>query len=349
MTIKKIKIALVGCGRISKNHFIAIKHLSKYLDLVAICDNNSKTLNYHKKHLSIPGYLDLKKMINTESIDLLSVCTPSGLHPKQTILAAKKNIHIISEKPMALKWNDGLNMVKICKKFRVNLFVVKQNRFNPTLQILKRAIDEKRFGKIHMVQVNVFWNRSQSYYNQGNGWRKTKKLDGGAFMNQASHYVDLLIWLIGPVKKVQSMMSTFRKIEVEDTGVLNLQWVNGTLGSMSVTMLTYPNNLEGSITILGEHGTVKIGGTAVNEIITWKFKNKCSYDKNVNKKNYEVKSVYGHGHLQLYKNIVDVFYGKKKPYTDGAEGLKSLELLIASHIANKNKKIVTLPLDYYEK
>jgi predicted dehydrogenase len=141
--------------------------------------------------------------------------------------------------------------------------VVKQNRRNTTLQLLKRAVTEKRFGKIHMVHLNVFWTRPQAYYDQGNGWRGTWEFDGGAFMNQASHYVDLLDWLIGPVEKVQAMMSTTRDIEVEDTGVLNVKWRNGALGSVSVTMLTYPENLEGSITILGEKGTIRIGGVAV--------------------------------------------------------------------------------------
>jgi len=226
------------------------------------------------------------------------------------------------------------------------LFVVKQNRRNTTLQLLKRAVTEKRFGKIHMVHLNIFWTRPQSYYDQGNGWRGTWEFDGGAFMNQASHYVDLLDWLIGPVEKVQAMMSTTRDIEVEDTGVLNVKWRNGALGSMSVTMLTYPKNLEGSITILGEKGTVRVGGVAVNDIQLWEFDEPKDYDAQIKTANYETTSVYGFGHPRYYENVIDVLRGKAEPETDGREGLKSLELLIAAYLAARDGKTVSLPLEY---
>ena len=165
----------------------------------------------------------------------------------------------MSEKPMATRWKDGIAMVHACDDAKVRLFIVKQNRRNATIQLLKRAIDEKRFGRIHMVQVNVFWTRPQAYYDSAK-WRGTWEMDGGAFMNQASHYIDLLDWLIGPVADVQAMTGTLaRDIEVEDSGVLNVRWRHGALGSVAVTMLTYPKNLEGSITIIGEKGTVRLG------------------------------------------------------------------------------------------
>ena len=165
-------------------------------------------------------------------------------------------------------------------------------------------------------------------------------------MNQASHYVDLLDWLIGPVDKVQAMMSTTRDIEVEDTGVLNVRWRNGALGSMSVTMLTYPKNMEGSITILGEKGTVRIGGVAVNDIQQWEFADECDYDKDIQTANYETTSVYGFGHPLYYKNVIDVMRGAAEPETDGREGLKSLELLIAAYLSARDGKTVSLPLEY---
>jgi UDP-N-acetyl-2-amino-2-deoxyglucuronate dehydrogenase len=255
-------------------------------------------------------------------------------------------VHVITEKPMATRWCEGLQMVKACDEAFVHLFVVKQNRLNSTLQLLKRVVTEKRFGKIHMVQLNVFWSRPQSYYDQGNGWRGTWEFDGGAFMNQASHYVDLLDWLIGPVEKVQAMMSTTRDIEVEDTGVLNVKWRNGALGSMSVTMLTYPQNLEGSITILGEKGSVRIGGVAVNEIQTWQFADEREYDAQIKEANYQTTSVYGFGHPLYYKNVVDVMRGKAEPETDGREGIKSLELLVAAYMAARDGNTVGLPLHY---
>lgn len=174
----------------------------------------------------------------------------------------------------------------------------------------------------------------------------TWEFDGGAFMNQASHYVDLLEWLIGPVEKVQAMMSTTRDIEVEDTGVLNVKWRNGALGSMSVTMLTYPKNLEGSITILGERGTVRIGGVAVNEIQLWNFDSSADYDAAITQANYETTSVYGFGHPLYYENVVQVLRGEAEPETDGREGLKSLELLIAAYISARDGQTVSLPLEH---
>lgn len=247
---------------------------------------------------------------------------------------------------VATRWNDGVRMVKACDEAGVRLFVVKQNRRNTTLQLLKRAVEEKRFGKIHMVHLNVFWTRPQAYYDQGNGWRGTWEFDGGAFMNQASHYVDLLDWLIGPVEKVQAMMSTSRDIEVEDTGVLNVKWRNGALGSMSVTMLTYPQNLEGSITILGEKGTVRVGGVAVNDIQLWQFDEAKDYDQQIQSANYQTTSVYGFGHPLYYKNVIEVLRGNAEPETDGREGLKSLELLIAAYLSARDGKTVSLPLEY---
>lgn len=342
---KKIRIAVAGCGRISKNHFGSIEKHSDHLELVAICDVDQSVLTSHQMQYKVPGYLNFEEMLQTEKPDIVALCTPSGIHADQTVLAAGYSVNVITEKPMATRWHDGIRMVRACDEAGVRIFVVKQNRRNTTLQLLKRAIDQQRFGKIHLVHLNVFWTRPQSYYDQAK-WRGTWEFDGGAFMNQASHYVDLLDWLIGPVDKVHAMMSTTRDIEVEDTGVLNVRWRNGALGSMSVTMLTYPNNLEGSITVLGEKGTVRIGGMAVNDIELWKFEDVRDYDDQVNSANYETTSVYGFGHPLYYKNVVDVMRGKAEPETDGREGLKSLELLIAAYLSARDGKTISLPLDY---
>lgn len=343
---RKIRIAVVGCGRISKNHFGSIERHSDHFELISVCDTDPKVLDQHARRYSVSGYRDLELMLRKERLDLVVLSTPSGIHPDQAVLSAKYRVHVMTEKPMATRWADGVRMVKACDEAGVLLFVVKQNRRNSTLQLLKRAVIDKRFGKIHLVQVNVFWSRPQSYYDQGNGWRGTWEFDGGAFMNQASHYVDLLDWIIGPVEKVQAMMSTTRDIEVEDTGVLNIKWRSGTLGSMSVTMLTYPNNLEGSITILGERGTVRIGGVAVNEIQRWHFDESMEYDALVKSANYETNSVYGFGHPLYYHNVIEVLRGNAEPETDGREGLKSLELLVAAYLAARNGKTISLPLEY---
>ncbi|EEX95072.1 dehydrogenase [Vibrio orientalis CIP 102891 = ATCC 33934] len=341
---QRIRIAVVGCGRISKNHFGSIEQLSSEYELVAVCDNNEEVLNHHQEQYGVPGYLSFDELIAKEKLDLVTLCTPSGLHSGQAIKAAEAGIHVITEKPMATKWEDGLAMVNACDAANVKLFVVKQNRRNSTLQMLKRAVEEKRFGKIHMVHLNVFWTRPQEYYDRAD-WSGTWHMDGGAFMNQATHYVDLLHWLIGPVEKLHAMTSTSRDIEVEDTGVVNIKWRNGALGSMAVTMCTYPNNLEGSITILGENGSVRVGGVAVNDIQEWNFADERDYDKDIENANYQTTSVYGFGHPPYFQNVADVLRGKAKPETDGREGLKSLELLISTYRSARDGKEIGLPLN----
>ena len=342
---RKIRIALAGCGRISTNHFNSIELHQSEMELVAVCDTDRTILERTTASYGVPGYVGFEEMLRESRPDLVALCTPSGVHPEQAIIAATQRINVMTEKPMATRWKDGVRMVKACDENKVRLFVVKQNRRNTTLQLLKRAITEKRFGRIHLVHLNVFWSRPQSYYDQA-AWRGTWEFDGGAFMNQASHYVDLLDWLIGPVDKVQAMMSTSRDIEVEDTGVLNVKWRNGALGSMSVTMLAYPKNLEGSITILGERGSVRIGGVAVNDIQLWQFDEPRDYDNELEAANYQTTSVYGFGHPLYYKNVIDVLRGVAEPETDGREGLKSLEILIAAYLSARDGRTVSLPLEY---
>ncbi|MET4694692.1 Gfo/Idh/MocA family protein [Endozoicomonas lisbonensis] len=342
---RKIRIALVGCGRISQKHIEAFQRHDNDIELVAVCDIDTDVLAKVSDQYQVPGYQKLEDLLSNEKPDAVALCTPSGLHPEQAMMAARAGVDVISEKPMATRWADGVKMVKACDEAGVRLFIVKQNRRNTTLQLLKRAITENRFGKIHMVHLNVFWTRPQEYYDRAK-WCGTWELDGGAFMNQASHYVDLMDWLIGPVADVQCMTSTHRNIEVEDTGVMNVRWRNGALGSMAVTMCTYPKNLEGSITILGENGTVRVGGVAVNEIQEWNFAEPKSYDAEIETANYETTSVYGFGHPLYYKNVIDTLRGQAEPETDGREGLKSLELLIAAYLSARDGRTVSLPLEY---
>jgi UDP-N-acetyl-2-amino-2-deoxyglucuronate dehydrogenase len=343
---RKIRIAIVGCGRISKNHFAAIAQHAENLELAAVCEADVQRLKQHVAEYQVPGYSRYEDLVHESDCDLVSLCTPSGLHAQQSILAARCGKHVMTEKPMATRWQDGLAMVKACDDAKMRLFVIKQNRRNATLQLLKRAVTEKRFGRIHMVHLNVFWSRPQEYYDSAS-WRGTWEMDGGAFMNQASHYVDLLTWLIGPVADVQAMTGTLaRDIEVEDTGVLNVRWRSGTLGSMAVTMLAYPKNLEASITILGEKGTVRLGGVAVNDFQIWDFAEAREYDAQVREAGYDVTSVYGFGHPLYFKNVVDVLRGETEPETDGREALKSLEVLIAAYISARDGRTVSLPLEY---
>ncbi len=343
---RKIRFALVGCGRIANNHFDALRQHHERAELVGVCDVDPRALDRAVGLTGAEGYGNLEEMLRRVDADVVVVTTPSGLHPEQTIQIAASGRHVMTEKPMATRWDDGKRMVGACDAAGVRLFVVKQNRRNATLQLLKRAVDKKRFGRIYMVNLNVFWTRPPEYYHSAK-WRGTWEFDGGAFMNQASHYVDLIDWIVGPVESLQAYTATLaRDIEVEDTGVLSLRWRNGALGSMNVTMLTYPRNLEGSITILGEHGTVRIGGVAVNEIQQWEFAAPDADDDKVRDASYETTSVYGFGHPLYYDNVIKVMRGEAEPETDGREGLKSLEVLIAAYKSARDGKRVALPLEY---
>jgi UDP-N-acetyl-2-amino-2-deoxyglucuronate dehydrogenase len=343
---RRIRMGILGCGRISGNHFKAIAQHSDDIELVAVCDSNPDVLTEAASTHSAPGYSSLEEMLDSCDLDLVGICTPSGQHSVQSQKVARAGVHVVTEKPMATRWRDGLEMVRVCDECGVRLFVVKQNRRNATLQLLKKAVDQKRFGRIHMVHINVFWTRPQEYYDSAR-WRGTWELDGGAFMNQASHYVDLLEWLIGPVADVQAMTGTLaRDIEVEDSGVLNVRWRSGALGSMSVSMLTYPKNFEGSITILGEKGTVRVGGMAVNEIEHWEFEEPHPDDASIQDASYETTSVYGFGHPLYYENLVQTLRGDSEAATDGRDGLKSLELLIAAYLSARDGTTVSLPLEY---
>ncbi len=346
ITDRKIRFALVGCGRIAQNHFAAIKQHESRCELVAVCDIDSQALECAVATTGARPYKNLAEMLTDCDVDAVILTTPSGLHSEQAIMVANAGRHVVTEKPMATRWEDAKRMVTACDAARVRLFVVKQNRRNATLQLLKRAAEKNRFGRIYMVNLNVFWTRPQAYYDSAK-WRGTWEFDGGAFMNQASHYVDLIDWIIGPVESLHAYTGTLgRDIEVEDSGVISVRWRNGALGSMNVTMLTYPKNMEGSITILGEKGSVRIGGVAVNEIQHWDFAEPDEDDEKIKDASYQTTSVYGFGHPLYYDNVIQVLRGEAEPETDGREGLKSMEVLIAAYLSARDGKRVALPLEY---
>jgi len=337
-------IALLGCGRISKNHLESISQLSDELKLIAVCDIIPERAREAAEKYNAVAYTDYDEMLKRDDIDLISICTPSGMHPEHGIKAAQHGWHVITEKPMAITLEAADALIKACDDNHVQLFVVKQNRLNTTMQLLKRSIDKGRFGKIYLVQSNVFWQRPQSYYNQAK-WRGTWEFDGGSFMNQASHYIDALYWLIGPVDYVMAETATMaRKIETEDTGVAILKFRNGIIGTVNVTMLTFPKNYEGSITILGEKGTVKVGGVAVNRIEKWEFEEYDDDDRLVVESNYNPPNVYGLGHIPYYKNVIAALNAKADPDTDGRSGRKSLEIILAIYKSAQTGKKVALPL-----
>ena len=343
---RNVRIALVGAGRIAQNHIAAIAQHGNRAELVDVCDINPDALAKAVAATGARGHASLSDMLKTTRADAVVLTTPSGLHSAQAQQVAAAGLSVITEKPMSTRWRDGLDMVKACDDANVRLFVVKQNRRNATLQLLKNAVSQRRFGRIYMVNINVFWTRPQDYYDAAD-WRGTWEFDGGAFMNQASHYVDLLDWLVGPIESLHAYTGTLaRNIEVEDTGVVSIKWRSGAMGSMNVTMLTYPKNLEGSITIIGEKGTVRVGSVAVNEIQHWEFAEPHEDDAKVGHASYETTSVYGFGHPLYYENVIKVLRGEAEPETDGREGLKSLETLIALYMSARDGRRVNLPLDY---
>ena len=338
-----IRIALVGCGRISRNHFDAIEKVEG-LELAAVCDSVGERAREVGTRYGVPAFESLDEMLASVRCDAVAVCTPSGLHPAHGIAAARAGKHVICEKPMAISLEHADALVRECDAAGVQLFVVKQNRLNPAIQLLKRAIDRERFGRIYLANTTVRWTRPQEYYDQA-PWRGTWEFDGGAIMNQASHYVDLIQWLIGPVESVVAKTATLaRRIETEDTGIAVLRFRSGALGVIEVTMLTYPRNLEGSITILGEKGTVKVGGTAVNRIEHWSFADYDDDDKLVESTATNPPTVYGFGHEGYYRNVLAVLRGHAKAETDGRAGRKSLELILGIYESARTGRDVPLPL-----
>ena len=343
---RKLRFALVGCGRISRNHIDALAVHKMNVEISDVCDPDTAVCTAAGLATGARQHSQLSAMLESTTADCVILTTPSGLHAQQAVEVAARGLHVLTEKPMATKWADGLAMVKACENAGVRLFVVKQNRSNRTLQMLKRAVEKNRFGRIYMVTLNVFWQRpQQGYYDQAK-WRGTWEMDGGALMNQASHYVDLLEWMVGPIESLHAYSATLaRNIEAEDTAVVSIRWRNGALGSLNCTMLTYPKNFEGSITILGEKGTVRIGGVAVNKIEEWTFFDTDPDDDKIMDANYATTSVYGFGHALYYDNVVKVLRGEAEPEVSGRDGLKSLEVLIAAYRSSRDGVRVGLPLE----
>ena len=339
----RVRLALVGCGRISRNHFEAIAKVPE-IELVSVADVALSRAEREGEAHGVPAFDSLETMLDAVPSDMVTICTPSGLHPHHGVIAAERGRHVLTEKPMAISLAGADELVKACDAAGVHLFVVKQNRLNPAIQLLKRAVDKERFGRIYMANTTVRWTRPQDYYDQ-ESWRGTWEFDGGAMMNQASHYVDLMQWLVGPVESVIAKTATqARHIEAEDSGAAVLKFRSGALGVIEVSVLTYPRNLEGSITILGEKGSVKVGGTAVNRVEHWQFESYDDDDKLVDAASTNPPSVYGYGHEGYYRNLLPVLRGTARADTDGRAGRKSLELILGIYESAKTGREVPIPL-----
>ncbi len=335
--------ALVGCGRIAKRHAELLSGVIKGAKLVAVCDiDENKARSFGEKY-NVAWYTDMSEMMDAAKPDAVSVLTPSGMHCKHVLELAPFGKHVIVEKPMALTLEDADAMISACDSNNCRLFVVKQNRFNVPVIKLREAIEKQRFGKLVMGTVRVRWCRPQSYYDM-DSWRGTWSLDGGVLTNQASHHVDLLEWMMGEVESVYARSTTaLVDIEAEDTAIAVLKFKNGALGCIEATTATRPKDLEGSISILGEKGSVEIGGFAVNQMKTWSFEETQADDDNVMEK-YSVNppNVYGFGHQAYYEHVLDCLSSGHQQLVDGLEGRRSLELINAIYESIETSKEVPL-------
>jgi UDP-N-acetyl-2-amino-2-deoxyglucuronate dehydrogenase len=339
-----IKVALVGCGRIAKRHsdLLGNKEIDNAV-LQAVCDIKQERAKLIGDKFHVPFYTDMHEMMQNEDVDLVSILSPSGYHAGHVIQLASYKKHIMVEKPLALTLDDADAMIQVCAENSVKLFVVKQNRFNVPVIKLREALEAGRFGKLVMGTVRVRWCRDQKYYDMDD-WRGTWAYDGGVLTNQASHHIDLLEWMLGDVESVFAKSATaLVNIETEDTAVAILKFRNGALGVIEATTATRPKDLEGSISILGEKGTVEIGGFAVNEMKVWNFiddkddTGKIMKDFSVNPAN-----VYGYGHKAYYNHVVDCIINDKKQLVDGFEGRRSLELISALYESIETGKEIFL-------
>jgi predicted dehydrogenase len=322
------QFAIIGCGNIGRRH---ADHIQSVGRLAAVCDidKTKATELGEKNNASI--YFSIEELLATEKdLDIVAVCTPNGLHATHSIQALKAGCHVLCEKPMALTSSDCLEMINTAEECGRQLFVVKQNRFNPPVVAVKKLLDENKLGKIFSIQLNCFWHRDAKYYL--NSWKGTKTLDGGTLFTQFSHFIDLLYWMIGDVKQVKAFTGNFAHqniIEFEDTGVVILEFVNGVIGTINYTVNSYKKNMEGSLTIFGEKGTVKIGGQYLNELEYQELAGeKISNLPSCNKANdYGFYQGSMSNHAEVYKNLIEVLNNKAEIAASSYDGMKTVQII----------------------
>jgi len=353
------KIALIGCGRISYKHIEAIKDNKDKVELVAVVDPFEELAEGKKQeYYDISGidnpvavFCDYKTMLNEIRPDIVAIATESGKHAEIAISALEAGCHVLTEKPMSLSTEDSIRMINKARECGKTLGVSFQNRFNAPIQKLKKAVDAGRFGRILHGQIQIRWNRNEHYYQQAL-WRGTWEQDGGTLMNQCTHGIDLLQWLMNsPVKRVHGVTRNFqRPIEAEDFGSAILEFENGAVGIIEGTANVYPTNINETLSIFGEKGTVVIGGLAVNKIETWRFADAAEVgdteDKVVNPDEKDPPSVYGFGHSALYANYLEAVETGKEPLVTGEAGRKAIDIVLAIYKSMKDGKPVDLPFSF---
>lgn len=326
--MNKIKFGIIGCGRIAQRH---AEHIANNGKLVAVCDIQKDKADALALKYDARSYSDLNEMLTEEqSIDVVAICSPNGLHAEHSIAALRKGFHVLCEKPMALTVQDCGEMIKEAENANRRLFIVKQNRFNPPVAAVKKLIDNGKLGKIQSVQLNCFWNRNNEYYQ--NSWKGTKDLDGGTLFTQFSHFIDLLYWLVGDIKEVHSYIGNFNHqgiIEFEDAGSVAFKFYNGAIGTINYTVNSFEQNMEGSLTIFAEKGTVKIGGQYLNELEYQKIEGYQITDLPPGNppNNYGKYLGSMSNHDKVYQNVIEVLTGNGIIATNGFEGLKTVEII----------------------
>lgn len=345
-----MKYALIGCGRIAINHIIAA--VNNQLDIVAVCDplpeamESLLTKRDLEEDTSIKRYADYKEMLDKEQPELVSIATESGLHAEIALYCIEKGVNVIIEKPMAMNIDDAQRIIDLSKEKGVKVSACHQNRFNVAVQKLRKAIEEKRFGKLSHGSINVRWNRNENYYKQAT-WRGTWAQDGGALMNQCIHGIDLLRWMMGEdIVEVygQTRRQFHDYLEAEDLGMAVLTFANGAIATVEGTTNVFPQNLEETLYIFGEKGTVKLGGKSTNTIDVWDFADEKIEDEENRGFQEPTSNVYGNGHTKLFADMLDAIQNNRQPYVDAVAGKNALETVLAIYKSAAEGKPVKLPL-----
>ena len=345
-----MKYALIGCGRIAVNHMKAA--INNELEIVAVCDVLEEKMEELlakyglEKDESIKRYTDYKKMVEELQPELASIATESGLHAEIALYCIEKGVNLIIEKPMAMSIEDANKIIDLAEKKNVKVSACHQNRFNVAIQKLRKAVESGRFGKLSHGSIHVRWNRNAGYYEQA-PWRGTWEQDGGALMNQCIHGIDLLRWMMGD--EIEEIYGATRQqfhdyLEAEDVGMAVIKFKNGAIGTIEGTTNVFPKNLEETLYIFGENGTVKIGGTSTNNIDVWDFAVETEEDQENKGLEEETSNVYGNGHTSLFADVMDAIENDRKPYVDAVAGRNALEVILSIYKSQKTAAPVKFPL-----
>ena len=338
---KKLNFAIVGCGRIAHLHAKIISSLPN-ANLAYVFDVNKKRAKLFSSEFKCKYVSDYKSLLSKKDIDVVVITAPSGLHVDLAVKALNAKKHVISEKPLALTVKGAEKVYEASKKNKRSVFVIKQYRFNPPVIKLKEALNAGRFKKPFLFNITMWWTRPQRYFDEAK-WRGTRKMDGGVLFNQANHHVDLLLWLGGKVKSVFAKMDNFtHKTEAEDTIVVIAKFKNNALGVIEATISTYPKNIEGSVTVLGSHGSVKLGGNSANKIDIWDFYDYSNEDDSIKSTCFVPSNVFAYSHIENYKNIIGSLMKSKKPFVDINDEINAIKFITAVYKSAKLKKEVFL-------